>query len=166
MQITPSSDSVFDRGGLGLDIGAHSREGSNQGEYHPLPGVTASFAGSIEVDEVGEKARNRARGTKRARGDEEDDDDSELDGEAELNKPVPKRTGSNKRTNPPPLHHSEGSDHVVTPGVEMDVGAEGDADSTLYCTCRQVSYGEMIGCDDDECEIEWVSEWSYFLHQT
>jgi hypothetical protein len=28
----------------------------------------------------------------------------------------------------------------------------------VYCTCRNVSYGEMIGCDDDDCEIEWVSK--------
>lgn len=24
-----------------------------------------------------------------------------------------------------------------------------------YCVCRQVSYGEMIGCDRDDCPIEW-----------
>lgn len=32
---------------------------------------------------------------------------------------------------------------------------ENELDSKVYCTCRQVSYGEMIGCDDDDCEIEW-----------
>ena len=37
--------------------------------------------------------------------------------------------------------------------------AEGDeaADDTLYCFCQQKSYGEMIGCDNEECEYEWVS---------
>lgn len=24
-----------------------------------------------------------------------------------------------------------------------------------YCLCDQVSFGEMIGCDNDECPIEW-----------
>lgn len=28
-------------------------------------------------------------------------------------------------------------------------------DETKYCTCRQVSYGEMVACDNNECEIEW-----------
>lgn len=28
-------------------------------------------------------------------------------------------------------------------------------DETKYCTCRQVSYGEMVACDNDGCEIEW-----------
>ena len=25
----------------------------------------------------------------------------------------------------------------------------------LYCLCNRVSYGEMIGCDNPSCEIEW-----------
>lgn len=30
-----------------------------------------------------------------------------------------------------------------------------DPDEPTYCLCDQVSYGEMIGCDNDDCEIEW-----------
>ncbi|XP_060598860.1 inhibitor of growth protein 1-like [Ruditapes philippinarum] len=30
-----------------------------------------------------------------------------------------------------------------------------DPDEPLYCLCQQVSYGEMIGCDNDACAIEW-----------
>ncbi|ORZ03483.1 hypothetical protein BCR43DRAFT_429643, partial [Syncephalastrum racemosum] len=25
----------------------------------------------------------------------------------------------------------------------------------LYCYCRQVSYGEMVGCDGENCPYEW-----------
>lgn len=25
----------------------------------------------------------------------------------------------------------------------------------LYCTCKQVSYGQMIGCENTECPVEW-----------
>lgn len=28
-------------------------------------------------------------------------------------------------------------------------------DDTKYCICRQISYGEMVACDNDECEYEW-----------
>ncbi|CCJ29141.1 unnamed protein product [Pneumocystis jirovecii] len=28
-------------------------------------------------------------------------------------------------------------------------------DSQVYCFCQQVSYGEMIACDDSECVFEW-----------
>ena len=30
-----------------------------------------------------------------------------------------------------------------------------DPNEPLYCICQQVSYGDMIGCDDTECTIEW-----------
>jgi hypothetical protein len=46
--------------------------------------------------------------------------------------------------------------------AEVDADAEGEVegdtvDDTLYCICRKVSHGEMIGCDNENCEIEWVS---------
>lgn len=30
-----------------------------------------------------------------------------------------------------------------------------DPNEPTYCLCNQVSYGEMIGCDNEECSIEW-----------
>ncbi|OZJ03544.1 hypothetical protein BZG36_04170 [Bifiguratus adelaidae] len=30
-----------------------------------------------------------------------------------------------------------------------------DPNEPLYCYCQQVSYGEMVACDNDDCEIEW-----------
>jgi hypothetical protein len=30
-----------------------------------------------------------------------------------------------------------------------------DANEPLYCTCRRVSFGNMIGCDNAECPTEW-----------
>ncbi|ESN91510.1 hypothetical protein HELRODRAFT_185182 [Helobdella robusta] len=30
-----------------------------------------------------------------------------------------------------------------------------DPNEPTYCTCHQVSYGEMIGCDNPDCPIEW-----------
>ncbi len=32
---------------------------------------------------------------------------------------------------------------------------QADPDEPTYCLCDQVSYGEMIGCDNDLCPIEW-----------
>ena len=37
-----------------------------------------------------------------------------------------------------------------------DEGAEAD-DGRLYCWCQVGSYGDMVACDDNECEREWVS---------
>ena len=37
---------------------------------------------------------------------------------------------------------------------------EGEADDERkYCTCRSVSYGNMIACDNESCPYEWF-HWS------
>lgn len=35
---------------------------------------------------------------------------------------------------------------------EMDVE---DPNEPRYCYCNRVSFGEMVGCDGEECKIEW-----------
>lgn len=30
-----------------------------------------------------------------------------------------------------------------------------DPNEPVYCNCRQISFGEMVGCDNPECPIEW-----------
>lgn len=43
-------------------------------------------------------------------------------------------------------------------------GDEGENDDERkYCLCDRVSYGEMIGCDDPNCEREWVRDLSCFI---
>lgn len=32
---------------------------------------------------------------------------------------------------------------------------EGNEDSKVYCTCRTVSHGDMVACDNDNCPYEW-----------
>jgi hypothetical protein len=34
-------------------------------------------------------------------------------------------------------------------------GAPADPNEPLYCLCRNVFFGEMVGCDDPDCEVEW-----------
>ncbi|TIA71786.1 hypothetical protein E3P91_02391 [Wallemia ichthyophaga] len=34
-------------------------------------------------------------------------------------------------------------------------GGENDGDEARYCYCNGVSYGQMIGCDDEQCQREW-----------
>ena len=54
----------------------------------------------------------------------------------------------------------EGENGDVTMG-EATGGAdeEGDGDDRKYCTCRSVSYGNMVACDNDACRYEWF-HWS------
>lgn len=40
--------------------------------------------------------------------------------------------------------------------AEVDEDEEDDEDDpTLYCFCHTKSYGNMIGCDNDDCEFQW-----------
>lgn len=82
----------------------------------------------------------KARGRKRPHGEDDDDDeDDEDDGPG------------------PPKRNSAGTKKYDEADAADDMGGDqNEVDSKVYCTCRQFSYGEMIGCDDDDCEIEWV----------
>ena len=43
---------------------------------------------------------------------------------------------------------------------EYEETGEGVEDDGIYCTCQRRidgAGGEMIGCDNDDCPIQWVS---------
>jgi len=44
----------------------------------------------------------------------------------------------------------------TTDAGDGDADGDGDGDDRRYCFCNGVSYGSMVGCDDDNCEREWV----------
>lgn len=53
---------------------------------------------------------------------------------------------------------SNTSNVLVGPGavvVEGDGEGDVDQDERTYCYCDAVSYGDMIGCDNDDCPREW-----------
>jgi hypothetical protein len=37
--------------------------------------------------------------------------------------------------------------------MQLDIAA--DASQPRYCVCHNVSYGEMVACDNPECPTEW-----------
>lgn len=50
-----------------------------------------------------------------------------------------------------------GNDHPASAAADTEAGeGEGEGDDRTYCFCDGVSYGEMIACDDEDCEREWV----------
>ncbi|WVR03501.1 hypothetical protein IAU60_000492 [Kwoniella sp. DSM 27419] len=114
------------------------------GEAAPAdqPKVSSGAAASATANGGARNGSRAKTSGKRSRDDEDEDEDSD----APEDKPAPKRTGSAKKT-------TQAYDFET---IEPDMGQAGEElDSKTYCTCGQVSYGEMIGCDDDNCEIEW-----------
>ncbi|KZF22441.1 hypothetical protein L228DRAFT_248130 [Xylona heveae TC161] len=55
---------------------------------------------------------------------------------------------------PPPGVAGSGDEEMEDVGEEEDAG-----DDRKYCTCRSVSYGNMVACDNDDCPYEWF-HWS------
>ncbi|KAG9313958.1 hypothetical protein JVU11DRAFT_4732 [Chiua virens] len=50
------------------------------------------------------------------------------------------------------------NDHPASAAADTATEAgegEGEGDDRTYCFCDGVSYGEMIACDDEDCEREW-----------
>ncbi|XAR48889.1 hypothetical protein NMG60_11031865 [Bertholletia excelsa] len=43
---------------------------------------------------------------------------------------------------------------AVTP-TSLDLDLPVDPNEPTYCFCNQVSYGEMVACDNPDCKIEW-----------
>ena len=38
---------------------------------------------------------------------------------------------------------------------DEDDNHDDNPNEPIYCICKRVSYGEMIGCDNENCSIEW-----------
>ena len=59
----------------------------------------------------------------------------------------------------PPLSSGRGTREDAGPAEpeieEVEEDSEGSENEPKYCHCGQVSYGQMIGCDNDRCPREW-----------
>ncbi|KAF8559922.1 hypothetical protein OG21DRAFT_1479794 [Imleria badia] len=58
----------------------------------------------------------------------------------------------------PVLPMGSANDHPASAAADTATEAgecEGEGDDRTYCFCDGVSYGEMIACDDEDCEREW-----------
>jgi hypothetical protein len=61
---------------------------------------------------------------------------------------------------PPSLHLGNVKSNRHLSGYEPEMMSYGSldeeaGDDTPYCYCRQPSYGQMIGCDNKNCKVEW-----------
>jgi len=53
-------------------------------------------------------------------------------------------------------HTTTSATPLITMATDMNVlDMPVDPNEPTYCLCHQVSYGEMIGCDNNDCLIEW-----------
>ena len=56
--------------------------------------------------------------------------------------------------------HSTTAKNTNTTGdVDEEEDYEEENDDQLYCYCQKVSFGDMVGCDNDDCKYQWF-HWS------
>ncbi|KAL3229061.1 Transcriptional regulatory protein PHO23 [Nakaseomyces bracarensis] len=44
---------------------------------------------------------------------------------------------------------------TTTKNAKVQRPKTNDYGEPLYCYCNQIAYGEMVGCDGEDCELEW-----------
>lgn len=109
--------------------------------------------GASRTDEMARKGRTaRGRGgNAHASASEDEEDDSEGGSNAGGISGRPARVARAPRS----VHGNQDMDVGLLAQPTTAIGE--DADERRYCVCNNVSYGDMIGCDDDDCLREWVS---------
>ncbi|CAH4030149.1 inhibitor of growth protein 5 [Pieris brassicae] len=84
------------------------------------------------------------------------EDDAVASGRSAAKKKASKK-GSGGSANPTKEQEESGDLDSVAgmthPSDVLDMPV--DPNEPTYCLCHQVSYGEMIGCDNPDCPIEW-----------
>ncbi|CAG8438114.1 12041_t:CDS:2 [Funneliformis caledonium] len=62
-----------------------------------------------------------------------------------------KRKKDNSKNSKTKAAAIEKTNDDTTAAADMPI----DPNEPIYCYCQQVSWGEMVACDNSECEIEW-----------
>ncbi|OBZ91375.1 Inhibitor of growth protein 4 [Choanephora cucurbitarum] len=95
-----------------------------------------------------------ARSSKRSHEEHELDEQDEQDRES-IHKETQKQSRKKKKNEQESnyLSTQDAIQHAKAAVSLSDLPI--DPNEPLYCYCSQVSFGEMVACDNEECEIEW-----------
>ena len=95
------------------------------------------------IQRTGEKiktTRNRRKLHEKVKPEQDAENSEKISNSADNPKPPKKKKIPRKKKK---------ENNSPTPDIPID------PNEPTYCLCNQVSYGEMIGCDNEGCEIEW-----------
>lgn len=138
----------------------------------PAPAASHSRAGSVQParpSASGQKKGPPAASANPAR--KPPPSNSHKKGSSNRNRPSKKSSSDRRRqlardrtTTPSTNASLSGSDNEGSASPNSAVGTtqldgtgdpEDNDDETEYCICQKVSYGDMVGCDNDECQYQW-----------
>ncbi|KAG5419093.1 hypothetical protein I9W82_002860 [Candida metapsilosis] len=131
--------------------GSNSNKKKRSKEQTPLEGGrsngnnSASGGGGGNYNDKKRKNEDRNSSSslkKKKKGTDVDEDDDNDDDGVERN---------DRKTNSSNLDRAKASANSVGGGG----GSSSGSHEPTYCYCNQVSFGEMVGCDGDDCKREW-----------
>ncbi|XP_064642996.1 inhibitor of growth protein 5-like [Lineus longissimus] len=88
------------------------------------------------------------KGDKKKKKNQKDDYDDEIPKKKKRKSQLPLQPDIETTPTVPAIPIS-----ITHPSDVLDMPV--DPNEPTYCLCHQVSYGEMIGCDNQDCPIEW-----------
>ncbi|XP_013418950.1 inhibitor of growth protein 4 isoform X2 [Lingula anatina] len=113
-----------------------------------LNAKTGGGSQSTPGPDTGQKKKGDKSEKKRKKGQKDDFDDEIPRKKKKKNQPVEPEPELVMTNTIPALPLS-----IAHPSDVLDMPV--DPNEPTYCLCHQVSYGEMIGCDNPDCPIEW-----------
>lgn len=131
---------------------AHDRESIRYGQYGDLSSNNSSNPLYISVTKSGRPSKRPKHRASQLYPDESptsiSSDNSVFENSESLSSADFIENGTNfDSTSPSSLDFATNASQANTTLYQRD--------ETKYCICRHVSYGQMIACDNHECEIEW-----------
>jgi hypothetical protein len=112
---------------------------------------SASFSGSQKKKKVGRKAGNakEEKAGKKRKGNKDAED-------SDKGKKKKGGRGGSSKDKDVAVSAVVSAAALLPGGIPQEVlDMPVDPNEPTYCLCQQVSYGEMIGCDNNDCPIEW-----------
>ncbi|XP_022735079.1 PHD finger protein ING1-like isoform X2 [Durio zibethinus] len=77
------------------------------------------------------------------------------DGTSKSGRPSESGRGGRKKTRLATASAATATEVVAANPTGMELDLPVDPNEPTYCLCNQVSYGEMVACDNPDCKIEW-----------
>ncbi|KAF2731931.1 hypothetical protein EJ04DRAFT_514227 [Polyplosphaeria fusca] len=128
---------------------------SSMGPGTPKPSTPGSRAGS-----VGPKPAKTALMVKKGKPPQQQLRKAALTAKSGMNKSKRRKAGGS-RASPSTTADDEsvqseaGTEDEEASGVGGAEGEEDESDDTKYCFCQRVSFGDMVACDNDNCQLQW-----------
>lgn len=95
------------------------------------------------------KIKEREKEREKSTADKEEREDKKIDRKDKNNSGKVTKKANNKLQSKIKKQKKKKEKEIIPEDIPID------PDEPTYCICNRISYGDMIGCDNESCAIEW-----------